>query len=265
MKTELTPFNYVENAIRGWWLVVLFISIGVAAGWLIHLTRPEVYQARGTITTSIDFNRTGALSEVQEDQLVGLTEDLMTIPETFNKAAEKARTEGIEIDGLGFRKIAQTDRSYDTWSLLVSHSDPYTAAKLANIWREVSYQELIEAYKHAVIAENLLRYMDSLSSCMEQSVAVDPVTAYCQPGNLEDLLVELDKTGKLAVEERTAAHGISTAILFSAGEPAQVPVRPAQSGKNLLLLGGALIGFLISFLVIPTGVLNRLNWRPRGG
>jgi hypothetical protein len=261
MSKEFIPMDTFDKAIRGWWLLVLFILLGAAAGYILHRLQPEQYLARATISSVIDFNRTGALNDLQQDQMVAIAEDLMTSPETFAAAAEKARQQGINIDGPEFRRIALVDRSYSEWVLRVLYSDPQKAAQLADIWAEVSYQSLVEAYGHAVRGEGLLRYLDSLESCLKQSVTVEPVMANCNPNSTESIQAELEKAGKLAQEERVASHGISTALVFSQWKSAEIPAKPAQFGKNNMILGGMIIGFLLGSIGISAGLAERLRRR----
>lgn len=238
---------------RGWWLVVAGVLLGAAAGWLFHQARPPQYLARASLSSSIDLNRTGVLTDVQEDRLISMAEDLMSDPETFAAVSAAANEQGIEISPDELRKIASIEQSYSEWYLGVLHEDASTAAALANIWRDVSYRALQEAYGHAVKAEGLLRFLDALESCLEESVAAAPGEAPCQYPDLASLLAEIENTGKKAEEERFASHGLSTALLIAPGEPAQVPEKPTKFGLNSLILAGGLTGFLLAAWAVSAG------------
>jgi len=265
MEKDFTPLEILNRALRGWWLVALCVLLGAAVGWLFHRTQPPIYRARASLSSVIDLNRTGVLTDVQEDRLISIAEDIMSAPETYAAVSNAARDQGVEIQKDEFLAIASIEQSYSEWNLDVLNQDPKTAALLANIWREVSYNSLFEAYGHAVKAEGLLRYLDSLESCLEESVAVAPVQTQCIPYNLQSLTAELEVTGKQAKDERQASHGLSTALLISSGNPAQIPDKPVNFGLNILMLGGGLAGFALAVWAVSAGTADWIIRRLRGG
>lgn len=258
---DFFPMEIVQNAVSYWWVIVVFMLFGAFGGWGMHLMNPPIYQARASLATSIDFNRTGKLEDTALDQILGMNEDVITSPELFEKAADQAAAQGIDLDGPEFRRIASTDRSHSEWILRVIYPDADKAAMLANIWADVAYESLSEAYLHAIRAEGLLRYLDSLESCLEQSVASGPVQAFCYPGNLEALQSELEKTGKQAQVERLSSYGISTAVTFSQGSEAQVSSRPVQNDRNVFIFAGMGMGLLIGIWVLYLNLPARLIGR----
>jgi hypothetical protein len=264
MNNEYAPLETAQRALSQWWLIVILMLAGAGAGRLAFSLRTPIYKAEATIATSVDFVRTGQLEDIELDQLMGMTEDVITSPETFAAAASAAQAQCIPIDGPGLRKIAMTDRSHYEWTLRVIYPDAQAAAVMANLWAEKSYQALSEAYLHAVKAEGLLRYLDSLESCLQQAVITQPEQAYCNPGNLQGIQAELGRAGVEAEKERLASRGISTAITFSQGKTALVNPNPVQNGLNAMMLAGAGIGLLAAAWLISADAAGRLlRWRKR--
>ena len=135
-KYLFTPLDYVHLIMKRWWLLVVFVFLGVAAGWLFHSLRGPVYEARAEITSSIDFSKTGELSELQEDMAVVLIGDVIKSSPVITEVISSASSQGLTIDLEEFSKNKFLERSNNHWVLIIRWEDPERTAQLANLWAD---------------------------------------------------------------------------------------------------------------------------------
>ena len=50
---------------------------GTLAGYVLWMFLPQEYNALTKLSISIDYNRTGKLDDLEEDRLIGVTEDIL--------------------------------------------------------------------------------------------------------------------------------------------------------------------------------------------
>ncbi|NPV77217.1 MAG: hypothetical protein HPY59_12700 [Anaerolineae bacterium] len=246
-----------KRSIRDWWILVLAALIGAGVGWIIFHYRTPVYQAVGVLSVGIDFTRTGSLTDIEEDQVLGIAGDVLASPAVISSVLQKAEVEQIPLDEETFWKFASTDRRQNQWVLTIRHTDARTAAVLAELWTREGYAQLMTAIAHAENASHLQRYLDSLESCLQRATVFGPVSGYCDLENLEGLLEELSDTGKKAAEEKISSQGIlpgTTVLLASLPE---MPDQPIVFRRGELMLVGSLAGFLLGVLVLATGWTDR--------
>ena len=181
------PINTLKNVIRHWQQVALFMLAGALLGWLAYLFLPPIYESSAEITVSIDFSRTGLLTDIEEDQIMVTAGDVINSSVTVEKLLTQAAAEKIDISPETFRTNSYLERQNQKWILRIQSHEPLRAKRLAELWAQIAFETLTEAYSHALTADRLLRYSDSLVSCMEQVVWVDPATARCDYTRLQDL------------------------------------------------------------------------------
>lgn len=244
------PKQTLDDALRLWWMVAAIMFLGAGAGWAIHTFQPAIYEGRASLSTGIDYVRTGVLTDLEEDQAMGLVGDVITATDTLVRTVELVNDQGIVISADDLKANGYSERRNFTWVLRVRHVDPQTATILTNAWLDSAYEVLGEAYEHALIAEELLNYTRSLTSCLEKSTVVEPVHAYCSVNNLEEIQKELLAVNATKKEEILASRGLFPAMAFSISERSGVPAAPVQYGRNSLVLSGAILGFILAVSLI---------------
>lgn len=261
MTEEYSPLATLNRALRSWWLIVVFMVLGGGAGWIFQLVRPPVYEAYARLSTNIDFTRMGMLTDIEQDQVVGMVGDVITSPTVIEAVVSAARSEGIPIDVPTLKSIFSPGRAFYVWELRVRHENPEIAARLANLWAEYAFSALVDAHVHSLMAASLQRYMDSLESCIEQMVVTEPVSGQCSSWKLKDLQTELEKASVAVKQEKLASQGIFPGTTFALTEKAEIPVKPVLYGRNQLMLGGGLIGLLLAVWLIHLGWVEKLIGR----
>lgn len=263
MNNAISPLETFQSALRNWWLLVIFMIAGAGFGELIHSLRPAIYEAKAELATSIDFTRTGSLTDVEQDQIIGIVGDVITSPAVIENVISAANDQGINLDTPQFKEISQAERQYYRWVLRVRHPQPETAVRLANLWLEYAYAALEEAYAHAAAAEGLLRYLDALQSCLAKAVVTEPAAVLCNQSRLKDIQAELASTGAEAVKEKLASQGISPALGFVVAAMAQAPSEPVRFARSQLIFSGAAIGLVAAVWAIYLRIPDRLRLRKR--
>lgn len=227
-------------------------------GWGVHQNQPPIYQAEGVISVGIDFTRTGEMTDIEEDQLLGIVGDVAASSTVIKRVVERAQGEQYVINEEAFKEISFADRSQYRWILRIRHSNPMVAARLAEIWTEEAYEALLTALEHSIQASSLQRYLDSLESCLQKSVVASPAEAYCQLNNLPELSSVLNETGKLAIEEKIASQGVLPATTITLTSMPATPTSPVLYRQGGVILAGALAGFFVAAFIILTGWTDKI-------
>ena len=263
ISSDFIPKQTLDAALRLWWMVAAMMFLGAGVGWVIHAFQPAIYEGRASLSTGIDYVRTGVLTDLEEDQAMGLIGDVITATDTLIRTVELVNDQGFVISVNDLKANGYSERRNFTWVLRVQHVDPQTAAILTNAWLDSAYGMLVEAYEHALIAEELLNYTRSLTSCLEKSTVVEPVHAYCTAKNLEEIQKELVAVNAAKKEEILASRGLFPAMAFAISERSEVPAVPVQYGRNKLVLAGAILGFILAVFLIywqkPLSLFERVH------
>ncbi len=264
MNQEFTPLEELKSALHYWWLIVVFMVVGASVGWVIQGVKAPLYEAEASITTSIEFTRTGQMTDIEEDYAIRIVGDVLFSERALEAVEERAGSAGLTLDRQTLLQMTTFERQNNTWIYRVRHADPRTAVQVSTWLAEAGYLAVGEALSEALSAESLARYADSLVSCLEQSVVTSPVQADCRPENLTAIQAELDATIAALTHHRLASQGILPAMVFSAPAAVVIPSEPVLFGRNLLMLGGALAGFLLAVWAISLRLPQRLDGGRRG-
>jgi capsular polysaccharide biosynthesis protein len=249
---EISPLRSIQSILKHWWVLVLLGVLGGGIGWLVHYLRPPLYEAKAVMAFNIDFPSLTDenLSIYIADQTFGAGGALMFSTSVLEQLVSEAQSRGIDVNLTTIVKMVQyPERRQNLWTLRVRHPDPQTAADLANLWAEISYQQLEEAHSHAVRASVLQTYLQALGECPDPPDLNPPPPAICagQGG--------IDRQDLPAIEaelnaEIQASRGILTDLLFTFSQRAQVPDGPVSFETGSLVISGALIGFLCGVLLL---------------
>jgi hypothetical protein len=212
------------NAMRFWWFIVLLAVAGGGVAWLLHLTRPPVYEAAAQFSAGIDYVSTGPLTQFEEDTAFNAVGDLLFSLKPV--VANQASTEGILIQGKDLRNNFTFERKVNVWVVRIRSTDPKTANLLAAIYAEQGRAALLESYQHTQAADRLGGYMQSLETCLSQSAVSETVDVLCSHYRLAEIQNDLQAAGKAYDQERVASHGPfsglmigPSGVVYQAGNP----------------------------------------------
>lgn len=263
MNADYSPIDTLERAIRSWWLVVLFVLLGGLAGWAVFRARSPVYEARIVYNFSIDFTRTGVLTDTEEDQALEAVIDVLASNRVLEEVSAGAAAQGIATDPGALRAASSRERTAFTWMIRVQNTDPVAAATLANLWGERGAAALSEASGHAITVGLLQRRLDQMEGCLQSIASTEPVQATCNLQSLPDLQAQIAETGAALRAEQEASLGMMPGLEYNWTEKATVPTRPVLYGQGTLILAGAIIGLALAVAVIQSGLADIVLWKRR--
>ncbi len=267
MPEAFSPYDFTARMLRYWKLVILMMVVGGLTGWLIHLSRPPVYESQASISFAFNIARYGLPPQNDEDHAMGAAGTIIAsspVPEYVYQQALQQSIQGLE--PYSFGQSVFIERKSFEWVIRVRNPDPSAAAFIANTWAQRAYQELLTAAQHAGRADSLQVYLTSLESCLERMAVTAPATAQCSFSGLPDLLSQMQATGAELAKEQALGRGLLPFLIFGTPEKASAAQQPAQFGSNTLVLAGILIGFLLAvFFVaadVPLALAKRMQHAP---
>ena len=249
MLETFSPVEWFLKSIRYWWVITGLIIAGGLCGLAVRTVQNDVFESVAVISVGIDYSRAGLLTDIEEDQIVEIVGDVIRSDEVLSRASAKVSGEGFA-EVLKFEANAFAERKNFRWILRVRSKENEAASHMVNIWVEEAIHELEEAYSHALVADSYSGYLESLVSCLEQSVALDTGQVFCEAANLAFVQDEIKKVNRELAEEKLASKGIFPGVLFSVTSYGETPARAIRADQNLYVLGGSMIGFLASFFVV---------------
>lgn len=252
LSNGFSPLTVYEQAIHKWWWVALWIIVGGLIGWGLSTLRQPLYEARAIFTFNIDYTLSGVLTDIEEDQALETVGDLIQSSEVIEKTLSDAATSGIFLTGEDLKNSVFIERRNSVWMIIVRRANPEEAVKIANLWGENFESAYQEAYRHAIIADGLQRYLNSLESCLRETVATEPVQSGCELKDLLAVQAALQKTGTEIHNERLQSKTLFAGMLYEWSGKAESSPTPVWFDRNKFLLAGAILGFLFS-LWFPQG------------
>ncbi len=260
--SDYSPLEIVKRSLNAWPLVALLVFLGGLAGLLVFSLRQPLYESRIEFTFSIDYARTGVLTDVEEDQALEAAGDVLGSSAVMEAVLSSAARQNISLTLAGLQSAAVRERSGSAWRVRIRRPDAREAAWLANAWGEQAEKALADAVGHAVAVDGLSRYLDALESCLSRSVASEPVQAACPYSQLSEIQSRLAETGAAIHKEKLASQGLMPGLGFQWTEKAVPAAKPAVYGRGSLILGGALMGFVLSIALAAGG--RPFSLRKRG-
>jgi capsular polysaccharide biosynthesis protein len=258
MNQPFSPMDTFNRVLRSWWWVFLLTLLGGVVGWSIHALRPPVYESSAKISFNIDYTHSGQLTDVEEDQILGVAGDVIASPGVLDKVVSAAQAKGISIDRPALNNSISQERKDYIWVMRVRRGTPQEAATLAGLWADTAYTTLRDGWSHAQNAELLQRYLDGLVSCMQQEVAELPAQAMCSQ-DLRSIQNGILQVGARLQVEKLAGQGISPALEFTQPDKSGEQFSPVQYGRNQIMLASGLVGFILGIWSVYLGFPERLK------
>lgn len=265
MHSDYSPLETIQYAVRHAWLVVGLMLFGGLLGWGIVQTRPAVYEARMVYSFSVDFAQTGILTDIELDHALDAAGDLLWSDAVLQNAAQMLNRQGIALDAAQLRGLAVKERTANDWVIRLRYADAQQAAVMVNAWGEAALQTMTTAYAHALRAQNILRYLDSIESCLGRAVSSEPVQAFCNYDNLAAIQAKFDEASGELEREIQDSLGLYPGLRFAWSEKAAIPGKRVNSGQGAGILAGALIGWLAAIVAVQGRFFERRSWKIRRG
>lgn len=251
---EIYPIDAITRSIRYWWIMVVLILLGALVGFVLHSFTQAVYEARVEANFSLDYNRTGPLTQFEEDYSVEVIGNIIYNPTILHVVADRANDRGIAISPQELAASSSLERRMYTWVIRVSDANPVQATALAEQWASIVDEQVAQAYQHAVMADQLQRILDSSEVCLAQLPGVDLIAPSCNGSNLENLQSRLSTVSADIQAHRAASSGLAPYLLISKAKVIPAASQPVRSGKNTLMLAGSLIGAFLGIFSLSVQI-----------
>jgi len=263
MRSDFSPLEMIQNMLRYAWLVVGFMLLGGLAGWMVVRLLPPVYEAKITYSFRVDYAQTGMLSDIEYDHAMDAAGDLINADVVLEAATGALAQQGVTTDVATMLRAATQERTANDWTIRVRSRDAGQAAQIANAWGVAAQESLIDAYSHALRAQTILRYLDSVESCLGRTASSEPVQAMCANDDLDDILARFDQVSAELQRETTASRGLMPGLRFEWAERASVPSMRVGEGQGAGVLLGAMLGWLTALASAQMRLLDRFARKPR--
>ncbi len=259
-----SPYNLLDElnaALRSWWLIVVLMTAGVILGWITSEFQPPLYESRAEIALNVDLSRTGTLSDKNQDILINTTGRVMATAAIMDDLRRQATEAGWLSPAANPQRVFFIERKAESFILRVQHQNPQAALELTDRWSELALRALETTSFYALQAEQLERYLDSLTTCLQQQTTAGVEINACPIHNLQEVQTEIAQTGEAILNARTNARGLIPGIRFALTQPAALLPEPVQFQRSAYLLAGALIGLILALFAIHFRLPERLSKR----
>ncbi len=250
MKEYFVPKDYFVKMLRHWFYLPIGMLLGGILGLLLNGFVPPVYEAQAKFVVTIDYTRTGYLSDIQEDQAMRGIGSLINSDFILQKTIDDAHSEYADASFSDIKKQSRLERGEFEWYIRIRDKDARKANTLVNLWAEKADEVLKESLSHAFKAERLFQVLDSLEICLQRiTIGVESI-APCTINKMDQLLQDIKKVGEEAYQEKEASRGLMPALAVDLIEKSQLPVQPVVFARNAFVLAGAMLGLIFMLIWI---------------
>ncbi len=232
-----------SRAIKFWWVLVITSILGALLGWSINRTLVKpFYIATSSFSASINFYRLGHLTQYEQDQfysnLLAFLKSDQVVNSTINGLPQP------QIGTEQFRDICFLERQLSEILFRCKGSNPEQAKFLSTKWKGQALEELKDALFHAQRYQQLMDAQKQIETCIQKSALGLNSPYLCEiPVPDPDIRLGLDR-------EKELSYGIFQGFTLVDGQNSGIPQRAERNQTNLMVLFGALTGFLIAISTI---------------
>jgi len=248
MENKFKPLDILQSITRRWWVTVLCMVIGGLCALLLTRFILPVYETSASFSVTIDYTRTGALSDVQEDQAMRGIGYVITSDEVIESVIEEVKVQQRDYSRIQFEKDSTLDREEFRWALRYRSPDPALAEKVAIIWADTSNSIIQEGLIHAQIVDSVTDVLWGLEDCLKRSTGQFGTANLCGFYGSQDLVDEIVQLSRLIHEEKTQTRGLFAPLAVQMVQQPRYPDSPVRHQKNLLTAGGIVAGLILSIL-----------------
>ena len=224
-------------------LIIFFAS----AGLLVSLLFPPEYEAESFVITNLELVTDTNVTEIMVDSQLELVRRIMYHPDIVAEVLLLEEAVGNPITYTNLMEKSQIERRLMTNIIKVRDADPETAARIANHWAKVSYENLSQAYSHALLVSDAHWTITSIEDCQSDPLVNE--TEFCQNLTPEEVARLKYDAHEVILAEGPQTWGLTKDLKVSHFQPASIPKKPIQGARANLILAGGMIGLLLSLIV----------------
>ena len=231
-------------------LMIFFAIVGL----LVSFVLAPKYEAESFLITNLELVQDTNVTEVMVDSQLELIGQLMFHPDITDEVLRLEEMANSPISLAQLKKTSMIERRLMTTVIKVRDQDPQVATRIANNWVVIAHDRLSEAYQHALLVSEAQWTITSIEDCQTDPKVIE--TGFCQNLTPEEVKDLTDEAHEVILAEAPQALGLTKDLQISQFQLASVPEEPIQGARSNLMLAGALIGLLLSFIVFELPVLK---------
>ena len=248
MNKTFNPFDILLSITKRWWLSVISMIVGGLCALLFtHFISP-LYEASASFSVTIDYTRTGALSDVQEDQAMRGIGYVIDSDEVIERVIEQVKLQLSTFSRNQFEKDSYLERGEFQWTLRYRSSDPEFAEKVAHAWVEVSNSIIQDGLLNARIINSETDVLWGLEDCLERSTGKFSDAGLCGYASIQELMSGIEQVSKSIHERKAQSKGLFSFLAVQIVQRPRYPDFPVRHQTNLLIMMGVVVGLVLSVI-----------------
>jgi hypothetical protein len=244
MADEFNLSKIILRLLKFWWVLAAIMIVVGGVGVFVSRIHTPIYQSKAVITSVIDYSLLGKIDDYQSDQIyVGIGE-LIESTAVKEAAYQELQTQGTVIGKEEFENSLTLQRQDTRWLLYVRYSNPEIAQKIDQVWAEQAMLAIDQMKSKATKQFLSDQYLNSLVTCLQNSVVVDSTSSVCNQMTYESIQKEIEK---VLSENAASESADSLLILHTSSEitqSASYSASPVILGQNTSALAGMLLGLI---------------------
>jgi len=223
--------------------LMLFFAL---IGFMVSLFFKPIYEAEAVLLTNLELVRDGNITEIMVDSQLETLRRQVSHSDIVAEVIASERINGNETTIHELYSNVNIERRLMGVYVMVRDEDPVVAARIASTWVEAAYDRMNIAYEYALDVSEAKWMLTTIEDCFKDPVVAE--TGFCQsldPQEVKELSREANKT---ILSKSIYALGLTKDMQIAQFQVAAIPEKPIQGERPKLILYGALIGLMLSFI-----------------
>jgi len=250
MNDDLVPSKVFSRLIHFWWALALFMIVGGLAGLVAARFHRPVFESQSVITSIADYSVLGQVDDWDNDQLYSAIGDVIGSTSVKNEVIAKVQAAKLPLSETETLASLTLDRQDNRWVMHVRLDDPRVAQQVNSYWAESAMQALEAVKAKAVTGFESQQYINSLVTCLQQSVVVEANSTTCNAQTFTQIQNQLKDIASDPDLQISSGSLLLLHTSFALTTQATLPGSPALYAQNLLALAGMLIALIVGLVVL---------------
>ena len=249
MNKTFKPLDLLQSIMKQWWMTSISMIVGGFCALLLTQFLSPKYEGSASFSVTIDYTRTGSLSDVQEDQAMRGIGYVITSDEVIDTVVDEVQLLQNDYSKDQFEKESTIDREEFQWTMRYRSSDPKYAEKIAAFWADISFSVIQEGLMHAQIVDSETELLWGLQDCLERVTGPFGKADLCVFNNTQEIIQEIAQMSKSIIEEKKQSRGLFTFLTVHFVQHPQYPNSPIRHQTSLLTGAGIIVGMIMNIII----------------
>ena len=240
-----------------WTIAAVMMIAGGLLGLLVSYAKSPVFESSAVFSVVIDYTQTGALTDVQEDQLMRGVGSVILSDRVIDKTLAQINDESEKaLSRIDFLENSFLDREDFRWTLRYRDPDPKNAEMAVSVWAKNANAVIQEGLTHSLTSTELLDELEKIKICLFELTNGNKQSD-CVNNDFDSVVNSINELSTRIQEEKSKSQGLFHAILVSPVNEGISSGKAIIGQRGILVLCGAIIGFILSISVIIFKELKR--------